>query len=198
MADLTVNGVPVYRDSAGVLRENVSEAQIADLGAQIAGKADVSAVPKPANTAPMAEKTGAAIGGATTRYALEDHQHPRLTSTTVGTVAAGNTATVTFTRAFTNEPGIVYQELPLTADTTAPAAADTAATAQPTQSKVIAWTKDANGNFTGCTLRVWKAQTIPTNLVTLLLGGVFNLFAASVVGTRFSLIAIARSDVAAT
>ena len=31
--------------------------------------------------------------------------------------------------------------------------------------------------------------------VNLLLGGVFNLFAASVVGTRFSLIAVARSDV---
>lgn len=39
------------------------------------------------------------------------------------------------------------------------------------------------------------AQTVPQNLVNLLLGGVFNLFAASVVGTRFSLIAVARSDV---
>lgn len=195
MPDLTVNGVPVYRDSAGVLRENAAEGQIADLSAQLAGKADAAAVPKPANTAPMAEKTGAAIGGATSRYALEDHQHPRLTSTTVGFVAAGNTATIVFTRTFASEPGIVYQELPPAADTTTPVAADTAATAQPTQSKVIAWTKDANGAFTGCTIRVWKAQTVPQNLATVLLGGVFNLFAASVVGTRFSIIAIARSDV---
>ena len=37
--------------------------------------------------------------------------------------------------------------------------------------------------------------TIPQNLVNLLLGAVFNLFGAAVVGTRFSLIAVARSDV---
>lgn len=50
-------------------------------------------------------------------------------------------------------------------------------------------------DYTGCTVRIWKAQTIPQNLATLLLGSVFNIFAASVVGTRFSLIAVARSDV---
>jgi len=53
----------------------------------------------------------------------------------------------------------------------------------------------AAGDYTGCTVRIWRAQTVPQNLATLLLGGVFNLFAASVVGTRFSLIAVARSDV---
>ncbi|MBB4857020.1 hypothetical protein HNO88_000317 [Novosphingobium chloroacetimidivorans] len=151
----------------------------------------------------MAEKTGAAVGTATSRYALEDHQHPRLTSTTVTTIASGNTVAVEFTRPFLNEPGIVYEELPPTASTTTPAAGDTAASAQPTQSKVIAWTKGPTTllpnalatDFTGCTLRVWKAQTVPQNLVTLLLGSVFNLFAASVVGTRFSIIAVARSDV---
>lgn len=133
----------------------------------------------------------------------DTHQHERLTSVVVGTVAAGNTATIQFTRAFASEPGIDYQELPPTANTVNPDAADVAANAQPSNCKVIAWTKGptallpaaAAGDYTGCTVRIWKAQTIPTNLVTLLLGGVFNLFAAGVVGTRFSLIAVARSDV---
>lgn len=160
-------------------------------------------VPQPANTAPKSEKTGADVGQQTGRFALEDHQHPRLTSTTVATIASGNTAMINFTRAFANEPGIDYQELPASADTTTPPASDTAAGAQPTQSRVIAWTKGATAllpnaaatDYTGCMVRVWKAQTVPQNLTTLLLGGVFNLFAASVVGTRFSIIAVARSDV---
>ena len=76
----------------------------------------------------------------------------------------------------------------------APCTVDTAAAAQPTSFKVIAWQRDGQGLYTGCIIRVWKSQTIPQNLATLLLGGVFNLFAASVVGTRFSLIALARSD----
>lgn len=151
-------------------------------------------MPLPAVAAPAAERT-APTAGSGDRYSRDDHAHPRLTSVTTGTVVAGNTATVMFTRAFANEPGMDYQELPPSANTVTPDAADTAAQAQPTMSKVVSWVKDANGNFTGCTLRIWKAQTVPQNLATLLLGGVFNLFAASVVGTRFSLIAVARSDV---
>jgi len=154
------------------------------------------------NSTPRSEAVTPAAGGAQVA-SRDDHRHPRLTSTTVGSITTGNTATILFTRAFTNEPGIDYQELPPSADTVTPTANDTAAAAQPTNSRVLAWTKGptatlpdaAATDYTGCTVRVWKAQTIPTNLVTLLLGGVFNLFAASVVGTRFSIIAVARSDV---
>lgn len=157
---------------------------------------DVTAMlPKPATSVPLSEATGGAIGADPTVYAVDKHQHPRLTSVTQATVASGNTASITFTRTFANEPGIDYQELPPTANTTTPDAADTAANAQPTTCKVIAWSKDGNGAYTGCIVRIWRSQTIPQNLATLLLGGVFNLFAASVVGTRFSLIAVARSDV---
>lgn len=154
-----------------------------------------SSIPKPANAAPKSEKSGAAIGQQTTRYALEDHQHDRLTSSTVGTVTTGNTASIDFTRTFSAEPGTVYTELPPTATTTTPAAADTAATAQPTSHKVIAWKMNAQNQYTGCIIRVFRSSTIPTNLVTLLLSGVFNLFGATVTGTRFSLVAVARSDV---
>lgn len=155
----------------------------------------INAMPKPASTAPLSEKTASAIGSQTTRYALEDHQHPRLTSTTVGVVVTGNTASLDFTRTFAAEPGTVYSELPPTATTTTPVANDTAATAQPTCHKVIAWKMNAQNQYTGCVIRVFKGQVAPTNLVTLLLSGVFNLFGATVVGTRFSLIAVARSDV---
>lgn len=151
----------------------------------------------PATVPPMSEIPGAAIGFQTSRGALEDHQHPRLTSATIGTVASGNTATITFTRLFSFEPTIDYCELPPASTTTTPVAGDTAATAQPTTCKVIAWVMDVTDptKFAGCIIRVYKAQTIPTNLVTVLLGGVFNLFGATVVGTRFSVIALARSDV---
>ena len=145
----------------------------------------------------------APVPGSAPKASRRDHRHARLTSAVVGLIATGNTATIGFTRAFGAEPTIDYCELPPAADTTAPVSADTAATAQPTNAKVIAWTMGptallpnaAPTDYTGCTIRVWKAQTIPTNLVTLLLGGVFNLFAASVVGVRFSIIALARSDV---
>lgn len=176
---------------------------------QVDGKdvADVAAI-RPvvesmfAQDAPRPEATAPGQGGGN-MIPRDTHQHPRLTSVVVGSVAAGNTAAIQFTRAFTAEPGIDYQELPPSANTTAPDAADTAANAQPTSCKVIAWTKGPTaalpnagaGEFTGCTVRIWRAQTVPQNLVNLLLGGVFNLFAAGVVGTRFSLIAVARSDV---
>lgn len=71
-------------------------------------------------------------------------------------------------------------------------------TADRSTHKVIAWQRDGQGLYTGCTIRIWRSQTVPQNLVTLLLGGVFNLFAASVVGTRFSIIAVARSDVSSS
>lgn len=164
---------------------------------------NIFASPQPANTVPMSEKTSAAIGTSQLRYALEDHQHARVTSTTVQAVSSGNTADILFTRAFANEPGIDYQELPPTSNTTTPDAADTAGTAQPTTCKVISWTKGPTTtlptasatDYTGCKVRIWRGQVIPQNLATLLLGAVYNVFGASVTGTRFSLIAVARSDV---
>ena len=157
-----------------------------------------AAIPEPASVAPMVEKTGGSTGSEKKRFALEDHQHPRVTSTTVASIEVGNTAAVAFTRTFVNEPGINYSELPAAATTTTPPAADLATNAQPTSHKVIAWQRDTNGLYTGCVVRVWRSQAVPQNLVSLLLNGVFNLFGAGVVGTRFSIIAVARSDVSAS
>lgn len=207
----TVSGKADASSVSAALSGKADASTVSALSTAVAGKADASAlagkadtgaltalaatVPTIANETPMAEATGGAAGLDGMKVPGAKHRHPRLTSTTVGTIAAGNTATIVFTRSFADEPGIDYMELPPTSNTTTPVAGDLAATAQPTACKVIAWTKNAGGEFTGCTIRVFKSQTIPQNLVTLLLGAVFNLFGASVVGTRFSIIALARSDV---
>lgn len=68
-------------------------------------------IPKPATAAPQSEKTGAAIGAATASYALEDHQHPRLTSTTAAVLSSDGTASAMFTRTFTAQPGVVMTEV---------------------------------------------------------------------------------------
>jgi len=201
--NLTAGGVPVYRDSAGTLREMRGQAQIDALAAQIASKADASALPKPADTMPMAEKTGAAIGAIDTRYTRADHQHPRLTSTTYGTLGSNGQATVPFTRTFVNKPGINLTETDATAST------------QPLVLRAIGWTQDASGLYTGVIIQGSRAQLLPelTPLSTALslLSGIvtgvntvvttltkYNVFGGSAAGASVSVIAVARSDVPAT
>ncbi len=128
---------------------------------------------------PSAE-AGTAKPGIMDMGSRADHVHPRLTATATGTLNSSGEATVTFTRTFPTKPGLTltYAE---TAD------------GQPVVFKVKTWTQDGNGNFVGCVIKGYRAQAIPTNLVTLLLGGVFNLFAGSPTGVEFSLIAVQAS-----
>ncbi len=111
----------------------------------------------------------------------DDHQHPRLTSTTMATIGPANTVTVTFTRNFINAPGIVFTEI-------------NGAATQPAVFKVESWVMTGS-LYTGCVVRAYRSQTVPQNLVNLLLSAVFNIFGASASGTVFSCIAVARSDV---
>lgn len=176
-----------------------SQAQIDALAQQIAGKANADALPLPANTPPMPEKTGGATGGTQTRYALEDHQHPRLTSTTYAILAADGTATVPFTRTFVNKPGLNMTETD-------------AAGKQPLVCSVQSWVQDANGAYTGCVIKGQRAQMLPTinplsgvlTLLTAVVSGVngivgqltnYNVFGGTVTGASVSVIAVARSDV---
>lgn len=148
----------------------------------------------------MAEKIGASMG-TQARYAREDHQHPRLTSTTYATLDSGGVATVTFSRAFANKPGVNLTET------------DVATGAQPLVLRVISWTQDANGAYTGCTVSGRRAQVLPTinplsGTLTLLTGVItgvntivgqltgYNIFGGSAAGATVSVIAVARSDVA--
>jgi hypothetical protein len=167
------------------------------LQASVGAKADAASVPKPANVAPMAEKVGAAIGAATGKFALEDHQHPRLTSTTYATLGSNGQALVAFTRTFTNKPGLDMSETDATAST------------QPLVLRGLAWQRDAGGLYTGVTIQGLRAQMLPqlaavsgiltavitgvNNLVSTLTG--FNVFGGSAAGATVSVIAVARSDV---
>lgn len=135
-----------------------------------------------ASSAPLPEATSA-TAGAQTQAARGDHVHPRLTSTTVQSTAADGTATIVFTRTFpiAKKPGVV-----LTAYD---------ANAQPITFQVTAFQTDAGvNNYTGCTIKAYRSQTIPQNLATLLLGAVFNLFGGTVGVTEFSCVAIMASN----
>lgn len=200
--DLTVAGVPVYRDSAGVLREQKDQAQLSAISTALAGKADTSAIPQPATSTPRSEMTGGAVGALPTRYAREDHQHPRLTSTTYATLGSTGQAVVAFSRSFLNKPGINLTET------------DAAAGTQPLVLRGLGWVQDANGLYTGVTIQGSRAQLLPalsplSGVLTLLgqvITGVntlvtsltnYNLFGGSAAGATVSVIAVARSDVSA-
>lgn len=200
---LTAGGVAVYRNSAGHLFENPSDAQIQELGLQIATKADASAIPQPATTTPKTELTGGAVGAQPARFAREDHQHPRLTSTTYATLDSTGQATVAFSRTFVNKPGLNLTET------------DASTATQPLVLRGLAWQRDGNGLYTGVTIQGQRAQMMPSitplsGLLTLVSGVVtginavfaqlagYNVFGGNASGATVSVIAIARSDVSPT
>lgn len=133
-----------------------------------------------ADQIPVAEG-GTALPGSAEFASRMDHVHPRLTATATGVLNSSGEATIVFTRIFATKPGltVTYAE---------------SADNQPVVFKLKSWTQDGSLNYTGCVIKGYRAQTIPTNLVTLLLGGVFNLFAASATGVEYSLIAVQSSS----
>jgi hypothetical protein len=197
----------LYRDSAGFLFDRPDDGPLQSLTAAVATKADASAIPQPAAITPHPEKTGGAKGSEPTRFALEDHQHPRLTSTTYASLAADGTATVAFTRTFINQPGVNMTEVD-------------AAGKQPLVCSVQSWVRETmtptpTGAYIGCVIKGQRAQMLPTinplsgtlTLVSTLLQGVnsvfaqltgYNIFGGSAAGASVSIIAVARSDVPAT
>jgi hypothetical protein len=196
-----INDVKIYRDSAGFYRERPDDAPVAALKAQL--DAGLATIPQPSSATPMPEKTGGATGAADTRYARADHQHPRLTSTTYGTLGSNGQVSIAFTRTFVNKPGINLTET------------DATASSQPLVLRSIGWMQDSNGLYTGVIIQGSRAQLLPalTPLSTLLslVSGVvtgvnlvvtaltnYNIFGGNAAGAAVSVIAVARSDVAAT
>lgn len=183
----------------------------------LAAKADVSAlatkasaadIPLPADTMPKAEATAAVKGTEQKKYALEDHQHPRVTSTTgnpaTHIIAATGLATVTFTQAFDAFPGTVFTEVPPPTGVLS---------SQPANFRVESWIRETmaptpSGKYVGCVVRAWRGRSLPIiNLLTGLLSLVgvntiitaltgFDPFGAPATGTTFTCIAVKRSDVA--
>lgn len=141
-----------------------------------------SDVPAAATTAPKGEARSAGIGAQSMKYALEDHQHPRLTSATIVTLDATNTATVTFTRTFAVEPSI---------DLTPIAPGGT----QPVILQVDSWVQDGGGLYTGCVIRGYRMNTLPATLTLLTALVNFSVSSGSASGVRVSVIALQNSAV---
>lgn len=122
----------------------------------------------------------AATAGATALASRDSHRHPRLTSATNETLGASGETTVTFTRTFAAMPVLACMLIE-------------GANNQPVMFKVKSWVQDGSLNYTGCVIKGYRAQTVPQNLATLLLGGVFDLFNGSAVGAQFACIALQAS-----
>lgn len=133
-----------------------------------------------ADTFPQPEAGSAQVGIMPTA-SRADHEHPRLSSANSGALNASGEATITFTRTFATMPSMVFTYIE-------------AADGQPVVMKVKFWVQDGSNNYTGCVVKGYRSQTIPTNLVTLLLGGVFNLFNGSASGVSFTCIALQTSS----
>lgn len=121
-----------------------------------------------------------ATAGATALASRDSHRHPRLTSATNETLGASGEVTVAFTRLFVTMPVLTCLLIE-------------SANNQPVIFKIKSWVQDGSLNYTGCVVKGYRSQTVPQNLVTLLLGGVFDLFNGSAVGAQFACIALLAS-----
>lgn len=168
---------------ATAVASKASQSDLSALSTTVAGKANAADVPVASTQTPMSEAVAGAVGDDAHKFVQQGHQHPRVSSVIYGTTAANGRATITFTRSFSAKPGMVYAE-------EGGSAADAA---QPAIFKTESWVM-TGANYTGCVVRGWRSQAIPQNLVSLLIGAVFNLFGATASGISFSAVAIARSD----
>lgn len=109
-----------------------------------------------ASSAPPAEAMAGSAGAAATA-ARGDHFHPRITSAHVTALDATGAYTLTFTRLFDTEP----------------------VNNQPIILKVASYNLDGGGKWAGANMQAYRMRPIPTNIVTLLLGGIYNLFVNS-------------------
>lgn len=141
------------------------------------------AVPQPATTTPPETGTKGGVGTAI-RYAREDHTHEVRARRKRVILAAGTApfagkwvAMWTFDKPFATKPIIVCSP------------EDDGG--NPVQAGAItaSFKQDANGLWTSVVVQGWRSQPIPQNLVSLLLGGVFNLFAGSAAGVVVGLTA---------
>ena len=170
-------------------------ATVAELKAVIMPEVE-GLVPKPAIASPQPEQTGGKVGSETRRFALEDHQHKRLTSVTAGTAAVPGSHTIKadglspqiiFTQLFAAEPGVdVIAIKPSAADILLPPyiaewVMGVGADADKYAGVVIGWKKLQMSSTTATVLNVsLLASNSPVQVPA--------------AGVRFSCIAVARSD----
>lgn len=155
----------------------------ADLVRSTAETAARAVVPAPAKDTPPEAGVKGSVG-AKPEYARADHTHEvrarrkRVTlAAGTGTYAGKFVATWVFDKPFATKPIIVCAP----EDDGGHPVAAAAVTAS--------FTQDTAGLWTSVVVRGWRSQPIPQNLVSLLVGGVFNLFGASAVGVVVGLTA---------
>lgn len=175
----------------------------------IARKADADDVPTPATDIPAAEVVGGNAGDDAHRFAMKGHQHPRLTSTTIGTLGAnGLSAAMMFSRTFAAEPGTVLT--PIRPGGTQPVSLEINAWIMANgQTYAAGQTIPANAEaYVGCVVKGYRGQTLPqlglvSGLLSAVITGVNSIVAAlsgfnpqggSVNGVRFSCVVVQRSD----
>jgi hypothetical protein len=187
-----------------------SKASQSSVDALSVSKANAADIPLPADVMPKSEATTPAKGAETKKYALEDHQHPRITSATgnpaTHIIGAAGLATVTFTQSFDFFPNPLFTEVPPPTGTMP---------AQPAYFRVESWIRETmtpvpSGKYVGCVVRSWRGRNLPVislltgllsligvnSIITALTG--FDPFGAPATGTTFTFTftctAIKRSD----
>jgi len=131
---------------------------------------------QPYQSVPPSEVTGGYSGAASTQYAMGDHRHPRLTSVSKVTLDGSGLATVTFTRSFAAEPGVVLTAI-------APGGS------QPVAMQVDSWITTGT-DYTGCVVKGYRMRPLPAVLALLSALLNYDVCAGSASGVGVSVIAV--------
>lgn len=135
------------------------------------------------STSPQPEVTGGSAG-AMEAASRGDHQHPRLTSSTRVVLDANGMVTVVYTRSFVAKPAITVTAI------------------NPSGRAVMLEIVNdvvTNGLYTGCVLKGYRSQLLPSLSGILLIGplltalGNFDVVGGSAAGVEVNVIAIQAS-----
>lgn len=147
-----------------------------------------AAMPTPASSAPKSEANAPGIGSETTKYALEDHQHPRLTSSRPLTLDANGQGVATFSKSFSSEPVPSFSQMP-------------GGVAGPCIFAVESWIMTGQ-NYTGANIKGWKLSAPTQNLaavtvlaVSVAIGGQTITTYGPAAGAKVSVIMLPDSGV---
>lgn len=133
-----------------------------------------------ADVAPVSE-AGAAAPGAMPMASRADHTHKRRATGYLGTLNVSGEASITFANPLTAKPAVNLEYIE-------------AADGQPVILKVKSWTM-AGADYAGIVIKGYRSRPIPQNLVSLLLGAVYDIFqtGTSVQNVEFSAIILEAS-----
>lgn len=146
---------------------------IKGLAGMIANRVELATTPPPT-------EANVAVTGGGTRAARNDHRHERISSAQWGVTGANGEATINLSRVFSTKPtiDIAYEEL-----TDNP----------PCIPKVKTWITNANGEYVGVVVKLYRIQLLPSTILTL--GGLanFNVTVNATAGIPVSVITLQPS-----